>query len=219
MNAEKYLEAMVALPLNTSLESVLSLAQSSNRKQGEDFLSYLVIALAQRGQVPPEKEEIRLLLFKVLEESLPLETNRLKLVRSCLFYADFLRFGIHNIYAIYRHNRTEHLLKVCKWEELVECRDAEVPEYLASVERSHVQGYLEKAKADGFDDTFLLTTFEAFRTKHVQEFINRNLFLILMWASVALSAFVALFLSMSSSSGSLIDVIFGWLDFAKTYFN
>lgn len=229
MNGERFLEAINRLPFQESTQALRSFARSSKTDTHEQALLQMLIVLnLNRQALTPaistlKTDEINETATTLFTESI-LQSFYKSVLPGCSFfqklltqlrYPKFLSVYLTWVYSQYRQVRVETLLRYVDRNRLEIGEQTEhIPRFLNDVEEELTTQY----KSSITDDKVLQSVFGAVHERWKHRFYTRNLWIWLMWLSLASVTVLSIMLSTQGSPFQFFEAIFGWLEFFREYF-
>lgn len=222
MNGERFLEAINRLPFQQSIEALRSFAHSSKSDAHEQALLQMLIVLNlnQRTFATPSRDETATTEFtdavlKSFYKSVLPGCSFFQKLLAQLCYPKFLSVYLTWVYSQYRNVRVETLLRYGDRDRLVETAGSDhIPSVLNETEEELATVY----KSSITEDKLLRSCYSIVHARWKHRFYTRNLWICLMWLSLASVAVLSVMLSNRGSPFQFLDAILGWFEFFREYF-
>lgn len=229
MNGERFLEAINRLPFQESIEALRSFARSSKTDTHEQALLQMLIVLNLNAQTQmpgvsvSKTHEISETTTTQLTESIVQSFYHSVLPRCSFFqklavqlrYPRFLAAYLTWVYGQYRQVRVETLLRYVNRARIDAVEQIEhIPRLLNDTEEE----LTTKHKSSITDERILYSCFLVAHERWMHRFYTKNLWIGLMWLSLASVTVVSIMVSTKGSPFQFFEAIFGWFEFFREYF-
>lgn len=217
MNGERFLEAINRLPFSNSVDALRSFARTSRFEAYEQALLQMLVVLdvgqARVTSGRPNKIDLSFSssTLNLFYESVLPKCSFVQKIVIQNFYRRFLSVYMTCVYQLYRQRRVENLLRYVDVSKLEICSPDKMQDLLIETE----QFIFIKYKASITEFKSLKECFVDINKQWKHQFYTKNIWISLMWISLAGVLLLSIALSTRGSPFKIFEAVVGWFEFFR----